>query len=437
MLPLHYRESFQTDQEECEVIVLKEAERNFQEEEGSVESVVGGILKSVRDSGDEAVLAYTEKFDGVRPSSLRIGKEEMRSAYEKVSPSTVKTLEFAAERIRNFALRQKSCMQDLRYEISPGVTLGHRLLPMESCGCYVPAGRYPLPSSALMSAIPAKVAGVRRIAACSPAGKGRDGIHPAVLVAMDIAGVDEVYCMGGAQAIGAFAYGTGTIKGVDIIVGPGNRYVTEAKRQVSGAVGIDMLAGPSEVVILADESANPEWVAADALARCEHDPHSWTILVTTSPQLAESVISAVETQAPHLSTGEFALHSWRNNGRVLLAESLDEAVAITNDIAPEHLQVMTSDSPAISSQLVNFGSLFIGEYAPVVFGDYASGPNHILPTIRCARFSNGVYVGTFLRVCSFQELTAEGAASLAGPCADFAEMEGLFGHKHSAEMRAR
>ncbi len=417
--------------------VLKEAERIFQEEDSTVESVVGGILKNTRESGDEAVVAYTEKFDGFSPSSLRVEKEAIRAAYEKVSPSTVKTLTFAADRIRNFALRQKECMQDLRYEISPGVTLGHCLLPMESCGCYVPAGRYPLPSSALMSAIPAKVAGVRRIAACSPAGRAWNGIHPAVLVAMDIAGVDEVYCMGGAQAIGAFAFGTESVQGVDIIVGPGNRYVTEAKRQVSGIVGIDMLAGPSEVVIIADESANPEWVAADTLARCEHDPHSWTVLVTTSRSLAAAIMSSIETQAPLLPTGEFALRSWKNNGRVLLADSLDEAVAITNEIAPEHLQVMTSDNHTTASRLVNFGSLFIGEYAPVVFGDYASGPNHILPTVRCARFSNGVYVGTFLRVCSFQEITAEGAASLAGPCADFADMEGLFGHKRSAEMRGR
>jgi histidinol dehydrogenase/sulfopropanediol 3-dehydrogenase len=419
------------------VIVFKEAERNIQEEKDSVGDVVKDILARVRAGGDKAVLEYTGKFDGFCPEELRVGSEKIKEAYEKVSPETVRTLQFAAARIQDFALRQKECMKELRYEISSGVVLGHRLLPVESCGCYVPAGRYPLPSSALMSAIPAKVAGVRRIAACSPASRGHNGIHPAVLVAMDIAGVDEVYCMGGAQAIGAFAYGTETVQSVDIIVGPGNRYVTEAKRQVSGATGIDMLAGPSEVVILADESANPEWVASDALARCEHDPHSWTVIVTTSLSMAEKATAEIQRQAPLLPTGAFALESWSNNGRILLADSLDEAVDLANEIAPEHLQVMTSDSAGVASRLVNFGSLFIGPYAPVVFGDYASGPNHILPTVRCARFSNGVYVGTFVRVCSFQEITAEGAACLVGPCADFAAMEGLFGHKRSAEMRAR
>lgn len=319
----------------------------------------------------------------------------------------------------------------------PGVVLGHRLIPVASCGCYVPAGRYPLPSSALMSAIPAKVAGVKRIAACSPASRGQEGIHPAVLVAMDIAGVDEIYCMGGAQAVGAFAFGTETLMPVDMIVGPGNRYVTEAKRQVSGSVGIDMLAGPSEVVIIADGSAKPEWVAADTLARCEHDPNSWTVIVTTSRDLALKTSEEILRQAEVLPTGKLALEAWRNNGRILLADSLEEAVAITDDIAPEHLQVMTENSRETAEKLTNFGSLFIGPYAPVAFGDYVSGPNHILPTVRCARFSNGVYAGTFIKVSSYQEISRDGAYSLAEKCSAFADLEGLFGHKRSAELRKK
>ena len=415
--------------------VFKEAARNPGEERASVERVVRDILTDVGEWGDRAVLDYTEKFDGYRPAALRVPPDAVKAAYSKVEPETVANLKFAADRIRGFAERQLACMKELRYEISPGVTLGHRLIPVASCGCYVPAGRYPLPSSALMSAIPAKGAGVRRVAACSPASRGQDGIHPAVLVAMDLAGVDEVYCMGGAQAIAAYAFGTETVGAVDIIVGPGNRYVTEAKRQVSGSVGIDMLAGPSEVVIIADGTADPKWVAADALARCEHDPNSWTILVTTDESLAQAASAEIESQLATLPTADVARTSWRDNGRILVVDSDDEAVLATDSIAPEHLQVMTRDSASIAARLTNFGSLFVGHNAPVAFGDYVSGPNHILPTQTCARFSNGVFAGTFLKVSSFQEITEEGAKSLSGPCAHLAGVEGLFGHQRSAQLR--
>jgi histidinol dehydrogenase/sulfopropanediol 3-dehydrogenase len=418
-----------------EMLVFKEAKRDISAEKSSVEQVVREIVQQVRSRGDAALVDYTEKFDGLRLDTVRVPAEKIRKAYSMVSPEIVQDLKFAAERIRKFAEHQRSCLKDLSFEISPGVTLGHRLVPVESCGCYVPAGRYPLPSSALMSIIPAKVAGVKRVAACSPASRTNGGIYPVVLVAMDIAGVDEVYCMGGAQAIAAYAYGTDSVPPVDIIAGPGNRYVTEAKRQVSGDVGIDMLAGPSEVVIIADDSADPVWVAADSLARCEHDPNSWTILVTTSKVLAEKVTAEIKKQLETLKTAELAGQSWENNGKILIADSMEEAVDITNEIAPEHLQVMTEDSRKTSESLRNFGSLFIGHHAPVAFGDYVSGPNHILPTSRCSRFSNGVFVGTFIKFSSFQEITAEGAKMLSGPCARLAGVEGLFGHQRSAELR--
>ena len=241
--------------------------------------------------------------------------------------------------------------------------------------------------------------------------------------------------MGGAQAIGAYAYGTDTLKAVDIIVGPGNKYVTEAKRQVSGNVGIDMLAGPSEVVIIADETADPKWVAADSLARCEHDPNSWTVIVTTSKVIVHKILSHIEGEAKTLATAEVAMSSWKNNSRIILAEDMEEAVKITNDIAPEHLQVMTKDSREVVNKLHNFGSLFIGHYAPVAFGDYVSGTNHILPTLRCSRFSNGVFVGTFLKMSSVQEITKEGAQMLSPHCAYLAGIEGLLGHQYSAELR--
>ncbi len=417
------------------MIVFKEAARDRAIEKSSVEQTVREIVDRVKTGGDRAILDYSERFDGVRLEEIRVVPEEIHAAYDKVAAETLKDLEFAAERIRDFAEHQLASFGELRYEISPGVTLGHRLLPMQSCGCYVPAGRYPLPSSALMSAIPAKVAGVERIAACAPLSRDFGTIHPAVLVAMDMAGVDEIYCMGGAQAIAALAYGSESVRSVDIIVGPGNRYVTEAKRQVSGEVGIDMLAGPSEVVIIADGTANPAWVAADSLARCEHDPNSWTVMVTDSLELARAVQCEVQKQLENLPTAELAGQSWRDNSRILLVDSMDEAVAVTNDLAPEHLQVMTGDSAAVARGLVNYGSLFVGHHAPVAFGDYVSGPNHILPTLRCARFSNGVFVGTFIRTASFQEISVEGARSLAGHCANLAELEGLFGHRESARLR--
>lgn len=417
------------------MIVIKDAERNLTQEKNSVEEAVRDILSNVKCQGDKAILDYTEKFDKLRLNGIAVAKEEIKVAYGKVSPETIENLNFSAKRIQDFAEHQKSCLKEFSYEISPGVTLGHRIIPIESCGCYVPAGRYPLPSSALMSVIPARVAGVKRIAACSPANKEFGGIHPAVLVAMDIAGADEVYCMGGAQAIGAYAYGTDTLKAVDIIVGPGNKYVTEAKRQVSGNVGIDMLAGPSEVVIIADETADPKWVAADSLARCEHDPNSWTVIVTTSKVIVHKILSHIEGEAKTLATAEVAMSSWKNNSRIILAEDMEEAVKITNDIAPEHLQVMTKDSREVANKLHNFGSLFIGHYAPVAFGDYVSGTNHILPTLRCSRFSNGVFVGTFLKMSSVQEITKEGAQMLSPHCAYLAGIEGLLGHQYSAELR--
>ncbi len=419
------------------MIVFKERERKSRENSLSAEGTVRDILADVRARGDEAVQEYTERFDGFRPSCLRVEQEELKKARSGLDKETEQALVFAAERIENFARAQRSCLKDLRYEISPGVVLGHRLIPIASCGCYVPAGRYPLPSSALMSVIPARVAGVKRIAACSPGQKDGRGIHPAVLAALDIAGANEVYCMGGAQAIGAFACGTETVSPVDIIVGPGNRYVAEAKRQVSGSVGIDMLAGPSEAVILADESADAEWVAADLLAQSEHDADAWAVLITTSPSLAEATAREVERQGKLLFTGEAALESWKNNGRILVAESLEEGIAAANEIAPEHLQIMTGDDAFWARRMENYGSLFLGAWSPVAFGDYLSGPNHILPTGRNARFSSGVSVGTFLRTSSVQEISPDGAASLAVPCARLASVEGLSGHRRSAELRGK
>lgn len=416
------------------MIILKSPGKTNGEKE-NIETIVAPILNSIKNNGDQAILEFTRLLDGVQLDGIRVKDDAIKTAYKQVSRDTILHLQFAARQIHDFAVRQLSCLKPLEYESIPGVTLGHRLIPVSSCGAYVPSGRYPLPSSALMSIIPAKAAGVRRVAACSPPTKMFTGIHPAVLVAMDIAGADEVYCMGGAQAIAAYAYGTATVPQVDLIVGPGNKFVTEAKRLISGSVGIDLLAGPSDGAIIADDSASPGYIAADLLATCEHDAASKAILITNSRVLAENVLLSINEQLQLLETAEFAVKTWEENGQIILAENLDEAVEIANSLAPEHLQLQTSCDDDVSMKLYNYGSLFIGSYAPVAFGDYVSGPNHILPTMGCARFTNGVWAGTFIKVAPYQKVNKNGAAKLAGSCAHLAGVEGLAAHRLAAELR--
>ena len=315
------------------MLTIKSA-RQPDKKSDNVREIVGGILERVRNDGDQAILEFTERFDGVKLDELTVPREAFKKAYGLVDPETISSLEFAAEQIRYFAQQQRQCLQPLECQHLPGVTLGHRLIPIQSCGAYVPAGRYPLPSTALMSAIPAKVAGVARVAACSPPSREYGTIHPAVLVAMDMAGVDEVYCMGGAQAIAAYAYGTQSVPRVDIVVGPGNKFVAEAKRQVGGSVGIDMLAGPSEVLIIADDTAPAQLVAVDLLATCEHDPNSTAILVTTSRRLAAEVEGVIREELKTLGTAVLAGQTWEDNGQIILADSLDEAIEISDRFAP-------------------------------------------------------------------------------------------------------
>lgn len=401
----------------------------------NIREEVAKIIENVRCGGDQALLELTGRYDGVAVSDLRVAPEEIKRAYGQVDEKTVEYLRLAASRVKSFAEKQIECLLPLEYESSPGVVLGHRLIPVSSCGAYVPGGRYPLPSSALMSIIPAKVAGVKRVSACSPPSKTFSGIHPAVLVAMDIAGADEIYSMGGAQAVAAYAYGTVSVPRVDMIVGPGNIYVTEAKRQVSGIVGIDILAGPSEVLIIADEHAVPATVACDLLAQCEHDPTARGILVTTSSKLAGQVLESIYIESGSLETGKAALKAWEDNGQVILVDSLAEAAAVSDQFAPEHLELQTVKNDELINKIHNYGSLFIGENAPVAFGDYISGTNHILPTMGCSRFSSGVWAGMFIKVASYQKLTGQGAASLADACSHLAGVEGLKAHQRSADRR--
>jgi len=415
---------------------LKTAKSNGNQQDLELMATVADLIKKVQLEGDQAILDLTKKFDGVDAGSIRVSSQDIKKAYSLLEQETIDQLQFAAAQIRFFAEQQLECLKPVEVASKvEGVVLGHRLIPVNSCGAYIPGGRYPLPSSALMSVITAKVAGVKRVAACCPPSRDHQGIHPAVLVAMDIAGADEVYCMGGAQAIAAYTYGTQTIDKVDLIVGPGNKFVNEAKRQVMGAVGIDSLAGPSEVLIIADESAKPEYVAIDLLAQCEHDPSARGILVTTSEKLVAEVEVLLKQYVAELPTGQTAAKAWEDNGQVLLVDSLEEAIAVANDFAPEHLEVQTCKDDEVSIALTNYGSLFIGPHTPVTFGDYVSGTNHILPTAGTAKYSNGVWVGTFIKTSFYQKVSAEGAKNLSRACMHLAGVEGLMAHQKSVALR--
>ncbi|MGI6737179.1 MAG: histidinol dehydrogenase [Anaerovoracaceae bacterium] len=397
---------------------------------------VAEIIARVRAEGDAVLAEYNRRFDDCRRERLRVSPEEMREAYERVPAEETADIRAAAANIRAFAAAQKKSFGALEdFQPQPGVHLGHRVIPAASCCCYVPGGGYPLYSTALMLGIPAKTAGVERVIACSPTMKGTGRIHPRTLVAMDIAGVDEIYAVGGAQAIAAVSYGTDEIRPVDLVVGPGNSYVTEAKRQCYGQIGIDFLAGPSEVLVIADEGADPVVIAADLLAQSEHDPVAKGILVTTSEQLGRAVADAVERELETLETADIARRSWNDYGEILLADSLAEAVAYANEYAPEHLEVCTRDPRALMPRLRNYGSLFLGRNTAEVFGDYASGTNHTLPTLGAARYTGGVWVGTFLKVCTHQEMTPDAAAALAPLVSRLAHGEGLAGHARAADCR--
>lgn len=416
--------------------IMKEAKVRTEEDKKKLIQIVGDMIDDVKNRKDEALREYSQRFDGSKRESFLVSKEEIQEAYAQLSPQEIEDLKKAASHIRAFAKAQRETIKPLEnFSPAPGIFLGHRIIPVKSCCCYVPGGNYPLYSTALMLIIPAKAAGVARVAACSPVMKGTDRINPKTLVAMDIAGADEIYGVGGAQAIAAFSYGTQEIQPVDMIVGPGNQYVTEAKRQCYGQVGIDFVAGPSEVLVIADGSGTPEIVAADLLAQSEHDPNAKGMLITTDEKFGQAVIEAVEKELSWLSTAAIAEQSWQTYGEVVLAESLEEAVQIANAYAPEHLELNLSDPDSIKDRLYNYGSLFIGENTAEVFGDYASGTNHTLPTLRAARYTGGVWVGTFLKTCTHQSMTPEAMKELAPLVERMAQGEGLMGHAQAAKVR--
>lgn len=416
--------------------IIKKAQERTTEDTRELQKTVGNIIDTVIERGDAALFEYALQFDGYKREELQISQEEIKAAYDKISQGELADLQAAYENIKSFAQKQKECLLPLE-NFSPreGIFLGHRVLPVTSCMCYIPGGRFPLYSSALMLITPAKVAGVERVVACAPVVHGTGKIHYKTLVAMDLAGADEIYAVGGAQAIAAFSYGTESIKPVDMIVGPGNRFVAEAKRQCYGQVGIDFVAGPSEVLVIADEKAKADVVAADMLAQAEHDPNAKAILITTSEAFGNGVIDAVEKELAWLPTAETAKTSWDTYGEVVVVSSLTEAVAISNEYAPEHLEVNVENPGTIVEQLYNYGSMFIGGNTAEVFGDYASGTNHTLPTIKASRYTGGVWAGTFLKVCTWQSMTSEASKTLAPLVNRMAEGEGLMAHAEAAKKR--
>lgn len=417
---------------------LKKSKVRTEADRTALRETVDSIIDNVIHNGDDALRDYNSRFDQCERSRLRISDEEIKEAYSQVTPEDLDDIRKAAANIRAFAEAQKGTLGNLRdFSPSEGIMLGHSVIPVDSCCCYVPGGGYPLYSTALMLGIPAKTAGVRRVAACSPVIKGTDKIHPKTLVAMDVAGIDEIYAIGGAQAIAAFSYGTEQIEPVNMIVGPGNSFVTEAKRQCYGKVGIDFVAGPSEVLVIADNQADPEVVAADLLAQSEHDREAKGIVVTTDENLGNAIVSAVEKQLPTLETEEIARASWNDFGEILIADSLEEAVEYANSYAPEHLEVNVAEQQIddVVKALRNYGSLFIGGNTAEVFGDYASGTNHTLPTLGAARYTGGVWVGTFLKTCTYQRMTKDAMMGIAPLVSNLARGEGLIGHARAAEIR--
>lgn len=398
-----------------------------------VDGAVAAIIADVRVRGDAALCELTERFDRVAlpPERLRVGADEIEAAAASVPPALLDALGFAARRIEAFHRAQMP--SDLRTRDETGLTLGLRWTPLDAVGLYVPGGKAAYPSSVLMNAVPARVAGVRRLAMCVPAPGGE--LNPLVLAAARLAGVDEVYRVGGAQAIAALAYGTATVRPVDRIVGPGNAYVAEAKRQVFGRVGIDGVAGPSEVVILADEAQDARQVAVDLLAQAEHDEAAQSILITTSAAFADQVAAAVEAELTSLPRAAIAGASWRDYGACIVARDWAEAAALTDRLAPEHLQIMVAEPQALFEQVRHAGAAFLGAWCPEAVGDYVAGPNHVLPTGRTARFASGLSVFDFLKRTTWVQADRAALARVGPAAVALAEAEGLHAHARSVSMR--
>jgi sulfopropanediol 3-dehydrogenase len=399
-----------------------------------VHSTVTQIVEAVRERGDAAVREYSERFDGWLPESFRLTEDEIEDCLRRVDEQTLTDIEFAQTQVRGFAEAQRASLSDVEVETLPGVFLGHRHLPVSAAGAYVPGGRHPMVASAHMSVVTAKAAGVARVAACTPPYRGKP--VPATIASLRLAGADEIYVLGGVQALVALALGTESIPRVDLLVGPGNAYVAEAKRQLFGEVGIDLLAGPTEILVIADELADPAIVAADLIGQAEHGPDSPAVLITTSAELAEQATAEVERQLGDLPTGETAAAAWRDHGAIHLVGSREEAAALADEHAFEHVEILTDDPRWFLDRLRNYGALFIGEGTTVAYGDKTIGTNHVLPTAGAARYSGGLWVGKFLKTVTHQEVRSHEASVQIGEiCARQCRVEGFEAHARSCDVR--
>jgi sulfopropanediol 3-dehydrogenase len=404
--------------------------------DAKVRQTVESILEDVKKRGNTAIRELSEKFDKWSPASFKLTPQEIERAIAQVPKRDLDDIKFAQTQVRNFAQAQRDSMKDVEVETLPGVLLGHRHIPVNSIGCYVPGGRYPMVASAHMSIVTARVAGVKRIIACAPPYKG--GPHPAIVAAMHFGGADEIFVLGGVQAVAAMALGTETIAPVDMIVGPGNAYVAEAKRQLYGRVGIDLLAGPTETLVIADDTVDGEVCATDLLGQAEHGPTSPAVLLTNSEKLARDTMREVERLLTILPTADTASQAWKDYGEVIVCDSEQEMIAEADRIASEHVQVMMRDPDVFLNGMTNYGSLFLGPRTNVAYGDKVIGTNHTLPTKKNARFTGGLWVGKFLKTCTYQKvLTDEASAMIGEYCSRLCMLEGFVAHAEQANVRVR
>ncbi len=405
-------------------------------DQSQTRKIVENILLDVEQRGDQAVRELSEKFDNWNPISFRLSDVQIQEIIAKVPEKTIEDIKWAQAQVRRFAQIQKSALRDIEIETIPGVILGHKNIPVNSVGCYVPGGRYPMVASAHMSVLTAKVAGVGKIIACTPPDP-KTGFPPSETVAaMYFGGADEIYILGGVQAMAAMAHGCIGMPEVDMIVGPGNQYVAEAKRQLFGKVGIDLLAGPTETLVIADETMDVEMAVTDLLGQAEHGPNSPAILLTNNVSLANSIAAEVEKQLAVLSTADLARKSWEDYGEVILADSYEEMLAVADEIASEHVQINTKNPDYFLNNMTNYGALFLGNRTNVAFGDKTIGTNHTLPTKKAARFTGGLWVGKFIKTCTYQRVTTDEASALVGDyCSRLCEIEGFMGHKKQADIR--
>ena len=419
-----------TDRLPPKVRHLRKPQRDAVSDTSEVEGLVAGILADVRARGDAAVADYAARFDKSDLTVFEVSMADREAALARLDPQTRADTEFAIQNVRNFAAAQMQTLLPLETEILPGVHLGHRVIPIQTVGCYVPGGRYPLLSAPIMTIVPAKVAGVDTVIACLP-----PNAHEAMVAGCHLSGADRIFRIGGAQAIAAMAFGTQTVPAVDKIVGPGNAFVNEAKRQVFGPVGIDQLAGPSEIYTLADHTGDAETIATDLLAQAEHDVRTRVGLITTDAALAQAVEDEIARQLTVLATAETAAQAWRDYGEIAVCEDEAAMIAYSDMIAAEHLQIHTENPKALALKLRNYGSLFIGELASVVYSDKCCGTNHTLPTMAAGRYTGGLWVGSFVKTCTHQWMEPAGVNAVAPPAVRQSTSEGLDGHRRAAQLR--